>query len=337
VRLVDPADFRVIAEEHSGMGIREAHVRWKKRAIKSGSERVIDSGSERVAVRGTEEAERVDYYLAIVGELIGRIAGRSAHSLQGIPVIMSGMASSSAGVLELPYRSIPFHLHTDIPVARFLETGNAFSHSVLLISGLRKADDVMRGEETQLIGCWQMMKEADGLYIFPGTHSKHIHVRDHSIIDFTTYMTGEFFDLLSEKSLLSGSVQGGKVGGSAADEVGWTVARGWTHFQQGVRDAAGANLLHAAFQVRVNDLFGLLSRRENFYYLSGLLIGAELQGLAKNDADRIYLCCGQGLKDHYEKALEVMDVCKRVHIFPGDWIDTAVVRGHFRIFNQCMQ
>ncbi len=64
----------------------------------------------------------------------------------------------------------------------------------------------MRGEETQLIGCLKSGKQ-DGFFIFPGTHSKHVEVEDGMVKDFKTYMTGEFFELLSQKSILLNSVE----------------------------------------------------------------------------------------------------------------------------------
>ncbi len=183
----------------------------------------------------------------------------------------------------------------------------------------------MRGEETQLIGC---MEQGDGWYVFPGTHSKHILVNNNEIVDFSTYMTGEFFGLLSEMSLLGGSVE---------KNEDLNEARNMGSFERGVQHAAGANLLHAAFRVRTNDLFGKLSAKENYHYLSGLLIGTELQdlvGKTKTSDVKGYLCCGTALKDYYEKALGVLDLCERVHIFPSGWVDTAVVRGQSLIFHQ---
>lgn len=59
---------------------------------------------------------------------------------------------------------------------------------------------------------------------------------------------------------------------------------------QGVNDAINSNLLNVAFRVRTNNLFAKLSKKENFDYLSGLLIAAGLKELSrllrrKKDAD----------------------------------------------------
>jgi 2-dehydro-3-deoxygalactonokinase len=309
VRLASVDGQTVIAGSDSNNGILTTFHWWKQR-------------------KDTDPVRRMAFYLGILRETIYRIEEQLGRSLAGTPVVLSGMASSSAGLAELPYAQTPFTTDGRSVIAQWLDLATLFLHPVLLVSGVRTTDDVMRGEETQLIGC---MGQGDGWYVFPGTHSKHILVKDGAMVDFCTYMTGEFFGLLSELSLLSGSVE---KNGGLHEEVGQGP------FQRGVLDAAGANLLRAAFRVRTNDLFGRLTAKENYYYLSGLLIGTELQDLAaKTKASGLkgYLCCGPALKEYYEKALGVLDLCERVHIFPSGWVDTAVVRGQSLIFHQLDQ
>lgn len=60
--------------------------------------------------------------------------------------------------------------------------------------------DVMRGEETALIG--QIAAGvADGLFILSGTHSKWVRVESGSIIIFQTCMTGEALAVLHRHSI----------------------------------------------------------------------------------------------------------------------------------------
>jgi 2-dehydro-3-deoxygalactonokinase len=40
------------------------------------------------------------------------------------------------------------------------------------------------------------------------------------------------------------------------------------------------NILRAAFLVRTNQLLAKLSKKENYFYLSGLMIGAEIKDLS---------------------------------------------------------
>src|SRR5450432_1404958 len=124
------------------------------------------------------------------------------------------MASSTLGMVELPYKELPFLADgSDLRVETIYANG-LFHHDVLLISGARTGDDVMRGEETQLVGCalgaGYATQAGEQVFIFPGTHSKHVVVREGRVIAFKTYMTGEFFELLSKKSILAGDVEAGE-------------------------------------------------------------------------------------------------------------------------------
>ena len=69
----------------------------------------------------------------------------------------------------------------------------------------------MRGEETQLIGLIKLLALSghpmpDARCIFPGTHSKHLHIQQGTLIRFDTYMTGELFDVMRRHSILRDSV-----------------------------------------------------------------------------------------------------------------------------------
>ena len=114
-------------------------------------------------------------------------------------IIISGMASSSIGIQELDYSPIPLDLfNPDIVLKKIEWKGKTIS----LISGIKKNDDIVRGEETQVIGITEeFVKQDNVLIIIPGTHSKHIYCEDGIITDFKTFMTGEIFSCLSENTI----------------------------------------------------------------------------------------------------------------------------------------
>ena len=62
--------------------------------------------------------------------------------------------------------------------------------------------DVMRGEETQIVGRGRRAMRRRRSPILPGTHSKWAIVRDGTIAAFATYMTGEVYAVLREHSIL---------------------------------------------------------------------------------------------------------------------------------------
>lgn len=304
LRLVEESTLHVLAEEKSDQGIASSHSLWQQ------------SGD-------SDPDKRLRFYLDLVRKHIQHIEKKISASLQGIPLVFSGMASSSIGMKSLPYGPLPFHTGGKGIRSEFFEENKDFNHPILLISGIKSEEDVMRGEETQLVGVMKNLEEKEGekVFVFPGTHSKHIAVKDQQVVGFKTYMTGEYFNLLSTKSILSSSVEENKE--FIEKEV----------FFQGVKEAVSSNLLNATFRVRTNELFDTMTPKDNFNYLSGLLIGAELKELLQRDSAKIYLCCSSNLKSRYEAALTALGI-DGVQVFSGPWIDEAVVRGQIRIYNQ---
>jgi hypothetical protein len=64
----------------------------------------------------------------------------------------TGMVSSSMGMRELPYRELPLAIDGSALSVERVAARDDFPHALVLVSGVRSHDDVMRGEETQLIG-----------------------------------------------------------------------------------------------------------------------------------------------------------------------------------------
>jgi len=293
---------RGIAEETSTEGTAQTFDLWLQSA---------KSGGKRVA-----------FYCAVLNRNIKKLEEKLNTSLRGTKLIISGMTSSSIGIVEIPYSSIPLPVDGTGIKTVFIAADEFFEHDLLIISGVRSSDDVMRGEETQLIGCietGQLVK--NGLYIFPGTHSKHILVRDNHIRDFKTYMTGELFALLSQKSILKNAVEKG----SQPDP---------DSFKQGLRDAVSTNLLNAFFKVRTRQLFDVCDKNENYGYLSGLLIGTELKDLAETDADVISLVSSDDISKYYLAALSELLPDKNIKAFSSEQADNASVMGQIKIGRQ---
>ena len=200
-----------------------------------------------------------------------------------------------------------------------IEATAEFNHAMLIISGARTADDAMRGEETQLIGCLNEIDKEEQLFIFPGTHSKHVGVKDGKIVDVKTYMTGEFFGLLSKKSILSNDIE---------EDQSILNADKAKIFEKGISDSLHSTLLHSSFRVRTNHLFDKLSKKENYYYLSGLLIGTELKELMNIEIP-ITIVGDQLLMSYYTTALVKLGL----HGIQYQHAAKAVINGQYRIFS----
>ena len=195
-------------------------------------------------------------------------AGRFADVLQQqiagwseTPIVMSGMVGSRQGWKEAPY--IPCPAGFDEIAANLLEV----RPGVWIVPGLSCRDaagvpDVMRGEETQILGCGM-----EGTICLPGTHSKWAEVKNGRVERFSTFMTGEVYAVLRQHSILGRMMQ------DAAPDHG--------AFAQGVQRAGeGGGLLHHVFGVRTRGLLDGLQSGSSASYLSGILIGHELRSRA---------------------------------------------------------
>lgn len=296
LRLVDQESHSVMAEVKSNLGIAPVNQQWKQ--------------------QGRDEKERSLFYQSIIAGQLRKLKEQVTYSLQDLPIVISGMASSNIGMVELPYKVLPFAVDGSDLVYKKIGATESFPHETMIISGARTANDVMRGEEIQLIGC-DIRSAENQVYILPGTHSKHITVRDKQVIDFKTYMTGEFFQLLSHQSILSNSLQ--------EDSQTWS-NESIKGFEEGVMQSTHGNLLHSAFMVRTNHLFGHYTKEVNYHYLSGLLIGAELKELAQRKTS-LTIVGNKLMRTYYTTALQRLDH----HNFETVDADVALVKGHCKM------
>jgi 2-dehydro-3-deoxygalactonokinase len=206
--------------------------------------------------------------------------------------LISGMAGSQQGWREAPYCACPAGFDEIAAQLTWMEAGR-----IALVPGLRcehaGVADVMRGEETQVLGTLQLLDRQDGLLVLPGTHSKWVTVQAGRITQFTTAMTGEFYALLRQHSLLARSLpeQDGEID--------------WPAFDQGVALAlrSPAGLLQTAFSVRTHALFGRMAGPALPSYLSGLVIGDELRAQRLPAGTQLLLVGADALTQRYERAL----------------------------------
>lgn len=211
---------------------------------------------------------RIPYFLGHLSRLIRS----QEHSLPAgsgsAPLLISGMAASTLGMESLPYAPLPFELSgQSLVVARGYQVQQAY----VLISGIAGASDVMRGEETLVLGWAAGQSSRAGWGLLPGTHTKLVHTDATHLRDFHTFMTGELFGLLIQHSILRHSVE-------AAPSWG---ASHWEAFQRGATRATESRLLHDLFQIRGRDLLHQTPADLQYAYLSGRLIGEELVSLSQ--------------------------------------------------------
>lgn len=276
LRLVQPGTQTIVQELSTTQGIAATHKQWQNEGNKD---------------------NRIAFYRSVMETHIKALEEQLGEALTGLPIVFSGMISSSVGMIELPYKELPFLADGSDLLVTKIEALPDFPHDLVIISGATTGKDVLRGEETLLAGCGIIKTNTEQLFIFPGTHSKHIRVKNGWAKDFKTYMTGEVFDLLSNKSILAGAVE--------KDPVELP-ASGNSHFDEGIHEGAAANLLNSFFNVRTSQLFNKRKPKENYHYLSGLLIGAELKSIAEKPPASITLVCDEKIKNSYCRGLQLL-------------------------------
>ena len=308
LKVVKIPGLEIIAEENSDGGIAKTFELWKQ--------------------TGQAEEFRMSFYIDILQQNIKTIEKKSGISLDGFPVVISGMVCSTMGMINLPYKEFPLSADGSDLKTKIIEADNNFKHKIIIISGAKTTDDAVRGEETQLAGCYRdIAEEKKQLFIFPGTHSKHIVVKGKKAVAMNTYMTGEFFELLSKKSILSVSLEEGN---------GLQSGKNLQSFQKGINDCRRSNLLHTSFIVRTNHLFGKLSKQENYYYLSGLLIGTEMKELVNDDYySRITLVSNSSLSPYYETAFMILNGNEPILKIQN--ADRATIAGQFKILGRLIK
>lgn len=298
LRLIGADHLNVIAEIKSDSGIASTYKAWEQ--------------------AGSDPLKRKDFYAGIIKEQVKLLSQKMAIPLNNIPIVLSGMASSTIGLIDLSYKKLPFSLDGSDLEMKFFDEAQDFN-PLIIVSGAKTDDDVMRGEETKIIGCSSALinRDQEQLLILPGTHPKHIVVKAGKAIAFKTYMTGEFFDLLSTKSVLAASVQ---EGGDFNDPVNQE------SFINGVKAGQTSDLLHAGFMVRTNQVLKDISKQQNFYYLSGLLIGTELKDLKPTIP--VYLVGGSTHQSLYTLACRIAGI----NITQQLDADVALIKGQQLIF-----
>ena len=237
--------------------------------------------------------------------------------LEGTRCLISGMAGSKQGWVEAPYCACP---------AGRVEAGRSIididvrpGSRISIVPGLSDehdgVPDVMRGEEVQIFGAMALMNVDEGVFVLPGTHNKWATVKKGRVTGFRTFMTGEFYALLSQHSILARTLDAD----APLDEAA---------FVQGVTRADnGQGLLHNAFGARTLALFERMATQELSSYLSGLLIGEELRTQSLQGAGEVVLIGSSALTQRYALALRATGTATRTLGAEATWAGLHALSG----------
>ncbi|UNK37418.1 2-dehydro-3-deoxygalactonokinase [Shinella sp. H4-D48] len=206
---------------------------------------------------------------------------------EGVPVLICGMAGAKQGWVEAGYLDTPAALSA-IPAAAVRVPG--VEADIRILPGLAQRDatapDVIRGEETQLLGAAADLGSGNHLVCMPGTHSKWVRLSGGKVEGFSTFMTGELFDAIAKNTILSHAIA--DAGAIAPDNAAFRAA-----VTRMVTNPALAT--SQLFSVRAGSLIAGLSPEDAKARLSGTLIGLEIAGalsLAAKDTPVMLVASG---------------------------------------------
>ena len=222
--------------------------------------------------------------------------------------LIAGMAGSQQGWMQAPYCPCPAGFADIAAHLVWVKLGK-----IAIVPGLsidvKGIPDVMRGEETQVFGALQLLGLNDARLVLPGTHSKWVTVANQRVADFSTWMTGEFYALLRQHSILARTLP--------PDDSAHVPQA----FEQGVLAALqGKNLLSTAFSVRALALFDRMTPSAMPSYLSGLVIGEELKCQNLKTGDTLVLIGAPELCARYEQALALVGITPQIVGNQATWL-----------------
>ena len=205
-----------------------------------------------------------------------------------VPLLLCGMIGSDRGWRATGYVATPADPGD---LARALSPVD-FDRDSRIVPGVScstaNSAEVMRGEETLVMGFAAQTGIADARLCLPGTHSKWVRIRGGRIERFRTYLTGELRALVLEN-------------GALATGVPQTVSK--EAFLDGLK-LSGPALTQRLFQARARRLLGGLVAEHTASFVSGALIAEEVRAEAQEDSEiPTFLLARDALAVDYQIAL----------------------------------
>ena len=240
-------------------------------------------------------------------------------------IIASGMITSELGLIYLPYVDTPVNLETLHNNLKTTILKDITSIPFSFVCGVRTLSketglaDIMRGEETELMGLLSS-ETGEYVYILPGSHSKIITIINGCIVDFTSMLSGEMIAALSQHTILRSSVMLNEVN---LDEE--YLYRGYEYCTQ-----CGIN--NALFKIRVLDKQHKKDKNQRYSFFLGVVLQAEIEYILSLNCKKIFI----GGKEQIRHPMQLLlqRYCKTpVEEIEQNTSELATVIGAKRIYN----
>ena len=205
-------------------------------------------------------------------------------------IIASGMVGAKQGWIEVPYINSPCDIrNVNFKTFKILDDTN-----IHILSGVSQFNpsDVMRGEETQIAGFLLNNVDFNGSICLPGTHSKWVNMNSYNIQEFTTFLTGELYEIVKKYSILNHSLNTTELD----DEIVKSSAK--------LIIENPSFISNKLFEIRADNLLKNSNQKSNNSKLVGYLLGIELSGSRTYWEDKDLVIIGSSnLNKYYELIL----------------------------------
>lgn len=150
--------------------------------------------------------------------------------------------------------------------------------------------DIMRGEETELMGL--DIDISDSLVLLPGSHSKCISVsKDGRINEFHTFLTGEMLYAISNDTILSRTVD-------------LSVAADKEYLIMGYKYCQKHGINEALFKTRILDMLFSCTPAQRMGFFTGAILYGEISRIIKLSQKRVIIAGKRELKYSMTHLLE---------------------------------
>jgi len=275
-------------------------------------DRVIARARANVGVRDTARDGTSERLRAVLRMLIDEVRGNARKIGSGQSpecVIAAGMITSPLGLAEVPHVPTPAGLKELAAATRQYGFPEITDLPILLIPGARSGPrpcdqetvgttDVMRGEETLLIGLHALGLIAPRSTLLNlGSHWKVIEFDERArIASSVTSMTGELIHTAQTQTILAGSVPQARPG---------MIDQTW--LEAGMREQRRSGLARALFCVRLLEQGSDGSAEQRLSFLIGAFLASDMDAMVSrglfDSAGKIVIAGGGVIAEAWRRAL----------------------------------
>lgn len=247
-------------------------------------ERIVAEGRAMVGVRDAAREGGGGSFRDKLGALIAEVRRKSPADSELSGAFGAGMLASPLGLAAVPHVGAPAGLAEIVAGVQRFSFPEVLDSPFWLIPGVRTGPgeydfkaletvDVMRGEETTILGLLDLNLARPGDWVFNlGSHWKMIRVdREGRVAASLTSLAGEMIYAAQTQTILAESVPH-----APPTEINpeWCEA--------GLRETERRGLPRSLFAVRLLQLGGRSSPAERLSFLIGATIGADLPNVLEN-------------------------------------------------------